>query len=822
MKGKIWYIAFLLLLPTLILAEDDISWEAINPGEMDFPRASVDNLFTPLVNPSLLGTGHSSGLGWAHTFSDEAFRNHYWFFANLGDFSYSYEYDRDPVLDKSFNYHTLATGGELFPRHILPNLYGGLNYRWKNNKFNEGAFRTAFTYRPNALASIAFNWDNPHKDSPAYHSSVALRPFAFVPSIKDYRLELSADIDYNKKDGEYKFNEPVIGLNTQIVDGIKLGASYNLDTETTWLNFSLNVGNVSLGSTGVVNSDDYIAVPYIHLTEKSFPPFLGIKDKKWYSMKLEGPIQTYKSPKFVINKIRIYEDKVKSIEEVKDLLKQAKEDPAIEGILLQNPASTGSFALQQEFTDAIKDFKESGKKVVFYYDNIAGGNYIFASSVADAIYLNPMGMVDLRGLSITSPYFKELLDSLGIDVLNFRSHKYKDAGNMFSETEMTEAEREAYDSLLQSIYEQILITIQEGRGSKLKFSVEETIDNGPYFEAQNALNAGLIDGIIFADELNGILKQQFGFSAQEKELTDYVDYTWSYPKETPIAVIYACGNIVMGKGTPGTKIAAETTVDLIRKARQDPKYKGIILRVDSGGGSAQASDMILRELELAQTVNKKPVVVSMSGTAASGGYYISCGADRIIAEPSTITGSIGVIGIVFTYPRLYDKIGINWSTVKKGAHADFGATYRDWTDEEKQILNNTIESTYDRFIGVVASGRKNLTREQVDAVAQGRVWTGAQAKENGLIDDLGGLDKALQHMQELTKARGKLILEDATTSKTGFSMNLNFNIGGLMTNNNITPDPFASEYKELYEKWSDYQNESVLMLCPVSLNEMKF
>jgi len=177
---------------------------------------------------------------------------------------------------------------------------------------------------------------------------------------------------------------------------------------------------------------------------------------------------------------------------------------------------------------------------------------------------------------------------------------------------------------------------------------------------------------------------------------------------------------------------------------------------------------------------------------------------------------------VFTYPRLYDKIGINWSTVKKGAHADFGATYRDWTDEEKQILNNTIESTYDRFIGVVASGRKNLTREQVDAVAQGRVWTGAQAKENGLIDDLGGLDKALQHMQELTKARGKLILEDATTSKTGFSMNLNFNIGGLMTNNNITPDPFASEYKELYEKWSDYQNESVLMLCPVSLNEMKF
>ena len=362
MKGKIWYIAFLLLLPCLMLADDYNGWKTINLGEMDFPRASVDNLFTPLVNPSLLGTGHTSGLGWDHTFSNEAFRNHYWFLANLGNFSYTYEYNRDPISDNSFNYHSLASGGELFPRYILPNLYGGLNYRWKNNKFSEGAFRTAFTYRPNALASIAFNWDNPYNDSPAYHGSVALRPFAFVPSIKDYRLEISADVDYNKKDGEYKFNEPVIGLNTQLVDGITLGASYNLDTETTWANFSLNFNKVSLGSTALVNSNDYVAVPYIHLTEKSFPPFLGIKDKKWYSMKLEGPIQTYKSPKFAIKKLKIYESKIQSIEDVEDILKQAKEDPVIEGILLQNPASTGSFALQQEFIEAIKDFKESGKK----------------------------------------------------------------------------------------------------------------------------------------------------------------------------------------------------------------------------------------------------------------------------------------------------------------------------------------------------------------------------------------------------------------------------------------------------------------------------
>ena len=211
----------------------------------------------------------------------------------------------------------------------------------------------------------------------------------------------------------------------------------------------------------------------------------------------------------------------------------------------------------------------------------------------------------------------------------------------------------------------------------------------------------------------------------------------------------------------------------------------------------------------------------MSGVAASGGYYISCGADRIIAEPSTLTGSIGVVGIVFTFPRLYDKIGINWSTVKKGEHADFGATYRDWTNEEKQILNNNIEFVYDRFIDRVDEGRTNLTRDQIHNVAQGRVWTGAQAKENGLIDDLGGLDKAVEHMRELTGTKGKLVLEDATTSKEGFTLKLNFNFETAKVQN-ISSDQINSEYKALYEFWRDYQNESVLMLCPVSLKDIEF
>ncbi|MGC9362915.1 MAG: signal peptide peptidase SppA, partial [Candidatus Syntrophosphaera sp.] len=351
-----------------------------------------------------------------------------------------------------------------------------------------------------------------------------------------------------------------------------------------------------------------------------------------------------------------------------------------------------------------------------------------------------------------------LLDHLGVDVQNYRSHKYKNAGNMLSESEMTEAEREVYDSLLQSMYDQMIAAMNAGRGDKLKASAQEAVDAGPYFLAQDALDAGLVDALTYEVNLSKDLDKDFGFSKKESVLPDYRDYAWAHPKQNLIAVIYASGNIVMGKGTPGKKIAHETTVNLIRKARKDDNYKGIILRVDSGGGSAQASDIILHELQLAQDVDHKPVVVSMSGMAASGGYYISCGADRIIAEPSTLTGSIGVIGLGLSIPRLLEKIKVNWSTVQKGRNADFGSMFRDSTQEERAAMTNLIEAVYDDFVAKVAKGRENLSPEDVHAIAQGRVWTGEQAMANGLIDDLGGLDKAIEHMRDLTGIEGNITL----------------------------------------------------------------
>jgi len=815
MKHILWSLLLLISLPAFINAQTP-AWNELDLTGMDYPSASIDNLFIPLANPSLLCTGHASGLGWAQTLEDWKLRRHYWLFANMDNLSYTLEYTRD-AADNPMNYHTLALGSKVLPNSILPNLYIGTHYRWKNGNIGRGDWRSALTYRPHGSTSLAFRLDNPYKESPAYHAGAALRPLAFVNGIREERLELSADIDYDKDGGGYGFNDFVIGAHTRLLDGLNVGASYNLDKKTAWMNFSLSFGKVDVGAVATSKN----RVPYIHLSDNLFRPFLGLRGKNWYEMKLEGKIKTYTEPKFKIGKIRIMDNQSKGIESLIADINRAKEDLSVHGILLKNPSFSTSFALLQELTDAFRDFKSGGKKITFYYDNIGNSGYMFASSIADAIYLNPQGVVDLRGLSASSPYFKELLDTLGVEVMNFRSHKYKNAGNVFSETEMTEAEREVYDSLLQSIYDQIVAAMDAGRGDKLKSSVQETIDAGPYFLASDALAAGLVDKIIYEDELKDILKDEFSFSGTQSCVPEYINYKWSQPRESLIAVIYAQGNIVMGEGEPGSVIAHENTVKLIREARKNPMYKGIILRVDSGGGSGQASDIILRELQLAQTENKKPVVVSMSGMAGSGGYYIACGADRIVAQPSTLTGSIGVMGLTFALPRLYDKIGVNWSTMQKGANADFGATHRYWTEEEKSRMSDFIEAYYEDFVRKVDKGRDGLDYDQVHAIAQGRVWTGEQALKNGLVDALGGLDTALEEMRKLTGIKGHITLVDATSSDDGVEIKMGGNPFGASLRNDAL-DKFLGSYMRVYELWRDFGDGEVLMLTPLEMRDIQF
>ena len=391
------------------------------------------------------------------------------------------------------------------------------------------------SYRPTNYGSIAFTWDNPMEARPFYRGGLAVRPFAFTNKVSDYRLELSADANYAKSGSEYKVLKPILGVNTQLLDGVKLGATYNMEEETALLTFSLSANKSEAGALYRSKKDDNHSYAYLHLSESNFKPFAGMVQKKWYSMSPRVSIVSYKSPKYVVGPIRMFDSKVKSIEEITAEIKKAQDDPEVSGILLVNPSFSTSLALQQELVDAFRAFKADGKKISFYFDNISNGAYVFASSIADQIYLNPNGTVDLHGIAISSPYLKDLLSTIGIDVLNFRSHKYKNAGNMFSESQMTEAEREVYDSLLQSLYDQMIAQMHVGRGDKLKQPVESIIDGGPYFLAQDALRLGLIDKIIYQDELNKTLKDDFSFTTRSKELVNYKSYNWSKPKETLIA-----------------------------------------------------------------------------------------------------------------------------------------------------------------------------------------------------------------------------------------------------------------------------------------------
>ncbi len=810
MKYVYLILLLILLLPLSLSAQAGQGWSEVQLDALDLPSASIDNLLIPLRNPALLATGDAAGLGFMKNWGE---KNHWWFL-NTDGLSYVCEYLRDDAAGKSRNIHTLATGGELLPAYVLPNLYVGGSYRWLNNKIGKGNFRTAFTYRPHNSTSLAFLWDHPYKSSPRYHLGAAIRPLAFVPGIADYRLELSGDIDYDKSDGDYGFGNASFGIHTQILDGLKAGATYNPDTETLMFKFSLAGGKTEAGAY----TADFADLPYIHLTDEAFKPFLGLHGKKWYNMPLKGEIVSYPAPKYSFGNFRLFDKGSRSIESLIKDLRQAGSDPGVGGILLKNPSFSASYALMQELMTAVQEFKAGGKKLVAYYDNISNGGYIFAASVADQIYLNPLGSLDLRGLSVTSPYFRELLDTLGIEVMNFRSHRYKTAGNMFSEPEMSEAEREVYDSMLQSIYSQMTASVNAGRGARIKDGIEAAIDAGPYYLAQDALNAGLVDGIIYEDELDKQLRLEHKFTGKISALADYRDYGWARPKENLVAVIYASGNIIMGKGTPGKNIAHATTVKQIRAARSNPLYKGIILRVDSGGGSAQASDIILRELELAQSENHKPVVVSMAGVAASGGYYIACGADRIIAGPATLTGSIGVIGLSFNLKGLFDKARVNWSTVKKGANSDFASIYRAWSEDEKNRMTSMIEYVYEDFVTKVDKGRDNLSSEDVHAIAQGRVWTGEQALANGLVDELGGLDTAIESMRELAKIKGKITLMDTTRDPKSFSIQMDgFSLPGMGV-----LDELAGDYIKAYELWRDFANDTVLMLSPLSPANVEF
>lgn len=437
------------------------------------------------------------------------------------------------------------------------------------------------------------------------------------------------------------------------------------------------------------------------------------------------------------------------LDDILSSIKKAKENEEIKGIYIQATSLATGFASLEEIRSALKDFKESGKFIVAYGDTYSQGLY-YLSSVADKVLLNPQGMIEWRGLAAAPMFFKDLLAKIGVEMQVFKVGTYKSAVEPFVSTEMSPANREQVNVYLASIWGQLTSDVAESRKVSVD-SLNAIADRMIMFHpAEESVKCGLADTLIYKNDVRNYLKAMAGIDEDDRMpvlgLKDMVNVKKNAPKDKSgnvIAVYYAYGEIDGGtsSSTGEEGINSVKVIKDLRKLKEDENVKAVVLRVNSPGGSAYGSEQIW--YAVSELKKEKPVIVSMGDYAASGGYYISCNADTIVAEPTTLTGSIGIFGMFPNAKGLTDKIGLNFDVVKTNQYADFGMLTRPMNDGEKGLMQMYVNQGYDLFLTRCSDGR-GISKEELDKIAQGRVWTGSTAKELGLVDELGGLDKAVE------------------------------------------------------------------------------
>jgi protease IV len=443
-----------------------------------------------------------------------------------------------------------------------------------------------------------------------------------------------------------------------------------------------------------------------------------------------------------------------SVRDVVEALQRGAGDRRVVGLVTRVGSGGLGLAQVEEVRAAVTAFRASGKPAILFSETFGefasghGGYYL--ATAFDSIFLQPSGDVGLAGLISENPFLRGSLERAGVEPRMDHRYEYKNALNLFTEEEMTEPHREAVEGVLRSFYEQMVAGIAAGRGLD-PAAVRAVIDNGPYF-GDEAVRAGLVDRVAYRDEVYDSLRARIGGDPEFLYLRRYLRRAGRPHTRGPaVALIYGTGTVQRGRSefdpmTGGSAMGSETVTRAFRDAVEDDDVRAIVFRIDSPGGSPVASDAIWRETVRAREAGK-PVVVSMGNVAASGGYYVAAAADRIIAQPSTITGSIGVLGGKFLITGLTDRLGVTWGDVQVGGNATMWSAIRDYSPQEWERLQAMLDRIYAEFTGKVAQGR-NLPLDSVHAVARGRVWSGVDAHRLGLVDELGGLDLALLRARE--------------------------------------------------------------------------
>ncbi|HVS94081.1 MAG TPA: signal peptide peptidase SppA [Mucilaginibacter sp.] len=520
------------------------------------------------------------------------------------------------------------------------------------------------------------------------------------------------------------------------------------------------------------------------------------------------PERTPNNPLASLSFLGIEGEKVIGLNDILANIRRAKTDKNIRGIFLDESYMLSGQATTEEIRNALIDFKQSGKFIIAYSE-VYTQNFYYLASVADEIYINPKGIFEFRGFSSQITFLKGTLDKLGIQVQVLRVGTYKSAVEPFILTKMSDANRAQVTSYVGSLYDHFLSGISESR----------KVDKGLLFNIANNLSIQfpedaqkykLVDGLKYRDQVLDELKERTGVAKKSSLHTvELADYTGSGDKpekkdnKNHIAIIYASGEIAGGDGDDNS-IGSDRISAALRKARLDDNVKAVVLRVNSPGGSSIASDVIWREVMLTKKV--KPMIVSMGDYAASGGYYISCAADSIFAQPNTITGSIGIFAIIPNMQKLFnDKLGLSFDGVKTGKYADLGDVSRPLSAEEKAILQNSVNRGYDEFTRAVADGR-HKTQAYINSIGQGRVWTGEQAIKIGLVDRLGNIRDAIRSAAKMAHIK-TYQLDAYPEQKSIFAR-----FGGM--NDQMKTRYLKSELGENYRYYEQIKDVTQLMRTP--------
>lgn len=493
----------------------------------------------------------------------------------------------------------------------------------------------------------------------------------------------------------------------------------------------------------------------------------GIKANSVLNLTLKGEItdRTYDNPFRNLSPMSAVTGAISSeptigLYDLKNLLKFAKTDKDIKGIYLNIDEASGGPANLFDLADALEDFKKSGK-FIYAYSNSSPEFNVLLNNIADKYYVNPVGGIDFDGFGTEMEYYKNLMDKLDVEFKVFYVGEYKSATESYRRTDMSPEDKIQRNEMLHDIYTEYMTRLAKYTGSTFE-QLKAVQDNLSIIKPEDIVTNKLADGLKYEDEVKNEIKSKLGYKKDEDlNLISYKDYEESNKDkinkegENKIALVFAEGTIDDSKEDEGT-IGGEAYVKMLQKIEQDKDIKALVLRVSSPGGSAFASEQILHQI---QNIKKRiPVVVSMGNYAASGGYYISCAADKIIAEPNTITGSIGIFGMIPDIRKtLNNKVGITFDGVKTNEHANYMTVTNDWDETEINAVQKSVENGYAIFLNRVATGRK-MDTAAVNKIARGRVWTGQDAVSIGLVDELGSLDLAIKKAEELAKLKSSSVV----------------------------------------------------------------